>query len=121
MIHWPGFARCAVALMRAIAVGNRVGADPVDLGGVEQRRADGVHVRIDQARNDGAAARDRSVRVPLPASAADVGRRADRHDLAVAHRERLGRGRGGVERDDLAVEQDGVGVLAEGGRPRPDV
>ena len=56
------------------------------------------------------------MRVPAPASARMSAERADRDDLAVAHGERLGCRRGRVEGHDLAVEQDGVGVLAEGGR-----
>ena len=71
-------------------------------------------MRIDQAGNDGAAlevdrARARARERP------DIGRAADRDDLAVAHGECLGCGRGRVEGYDLPVEQNGVGVLAESG------
>ena len=55
------------------------------------------------------------MRVPAPANARMSAERADRDDLAVAHGECLGCGRGRVEGYDLPVEQDGVGVLAESG------
>ena len=71
-------------------------------------------MQIDQAGNDGAAlevdrAHARARERP------DIGRAADRDDLAVAHGECLCSGRGRVEGYDLPVEQDGVGALAESG------
>jgi hypothetical protein len=76
-----------------------------------------VHVRVDQAGDDRTA-----LQVDHAAARAgerpDVGRGADRHDLAVAHGERFGCRHGSVQGHDLAVEQHRVGVLAEGGRPK---
>ena len=78
-------------------------------GAVGQPGADGVDVRIDQARDDGAAAkidraRDRAGQRTNFVAAADFG------NAAVADGERL-RG-SAVETNNLAVEQNGVGMLS---------
>ena len=67
---------------------HRARADPVDLGREAQRRADGVEVRVDQARDDRAAL---DVDRPRPGACqlADGRRRPRRHDTPVANGERL--------------------------------
>ena len=84
-------------------LGNRARTDPVYLGRVGQPGADRVDVRVDQSRNDGAAAEiDRPRRGA--GQRADIGRTSDRRDAPIAYRERLGRR--GIEGDDLAVDEE---------------
>ena len=89
-------------------LGERGRADPVHLGREGETGADRVDVRIDQPRNDRAAGKI-DHRVAGPASARIVGGASDRDDPLAAHRERLGWS--GVERNDLAVEEDRIGGL----------
>ena len=94
--------------MRSSASASERRADPVHLGRVGQAGADRVDMRVDQPGNDGAAGEIDHAR-RRTGQRADVGRASDRDDAIAAHRERFGRG--GVERDDLAVEEDRVGGL----------
>jgi hypothetical protein len=71
-------------------------------------------MRIDQAGNDGATLKVDRARA-CSRQRPDIGRGPDRDDPAVPHGERLRCRQGRVEGHDLAVEQDGVGVLADGG------
>ena len=109
---WLGSARrVAQAAQRFL---NRLCSEPVHLGAIAQRRADRMHVRIDQPRNHRAPAKIDYARL-LAGEALDRGQFTERDDAPVAHRERLVNGVALVGRDDLAVEQDGVGGLGEGG------
>src|SRR5262249_5866590 len=96
---------------------DRTGTDPVDLSRVEQGRPNGVHVGIDQARDNGAAA---EIDNPggRPRGVGVFGGWADRRDVAVAYRQRFSRRRVLVEYDDLAVDERRFGGLR--GDPRSE-
>src|SRR5262249_46781718 len=71
-----------------------------------------------QAGNDGAAAEiDRAGRCAL--ECLNLGGGADLEDAPALDGERLGNGEAVVDGDDLAVDQNGVGHLRRGGKPRP--
>ena len=104
------------ALIRASASSQRPRADPVDLGAEGKSRTHGVQVRVDEPRDDRAAAELDDARVG-PRKAANLGRAAERQNLAVANRERLAQRRVGIDGDDLAVEQHEVGRLRAAAAP----
>ena len=90
--------------------GQRPRADPVHLGAERQRGAHGVQMRVDEPRDDRAAAELDDAR-GRAREAANLRRAAERQDLAVANRERFAQRRLRVDGDDLAVEQHEVGRL----------
>jgi len=83
-----------------------------------QRRADRVHVRVDQAGDHRAALQVDDAVLPARFAADelfDLRVRAERDDAPVADRERLMHRGSRVEGDDPSVEKDGVGGLSERG------
>ncbi len=100
---------CANAIQR---FGERSRADPIHFGAEAERGANGVHVRIDQAGDHGASFQIDHARL-LPGHLAQIGGRADGDDPAVAHGDRLRRGKFRVDGEDLAVEQNRGGVLRQ--------
>ena len=105
----PSGRLCGLVADAAERLGERAHADPVHLGRVGEAGADGVDVRVDQARDDRAAAEIDDARAG-PGQRADLGRAADRRDAAVAHRQRL-RWRGVDSVTILPLRRIGVGRL----------
>jgi hypothetical protein len=95
-------------------VDERRRAYPVDLGGKRLRRADGVQVRVDQARDHRAALQIDDARL-WSGELAHVCRRPQRRDFAVTDRQRLADGRLRVDGHDLAVDENRVGRLRVNG------
>jgi hypothetical protein len=98
--------------------------DELDLEGVpdqhlvEQRRPAGMIVRVDEAGDDG-----HPLRVerpgPLARERAHVGARAEGGEPRAGNRERLDARQRSVDRVDLRVEDDEVGIDGGEGRERP--